>query len=198
MSDAAGDDPPGCAICLGALAERPVYTLDECGHTFHADCIMRWFRSKQDMCPLCRRLPHVRMRSPDVFHRARMLISRQERGDIDEAFIRQRMADIAAAEDAVVALHDELVARNAAYRAEQKPRKVQILREYRALRASFQSKASPLLGEARRIDREIAEQRRRLRRLVHKQHDKKRQALRDIGLHELRDYVRVPSTVISV
>jgi hypothetical protein len=33
------------------------YTLPSCGHTFHTDCIMTWFRSHQTRCPLCNHSP---------------------------------------------------------------------------------------------------------------------------------------------
>lgn len=34
-----------------------MYTLPQCGHTFHTDCIMTWFRSHQTRCPLCNHNP---------------------------------------------------------------------------------------------------------------------------------------------
>ena len=46
-----------CTICLENLnddnSNKPVYTLDDCGHSFHTDCIMSWFRSGKKTCPLC-------------------------------------------------------------------------------------------------------------------------------------------------
>lgn len=41
-----------CAICHDNLGED-VYTLPECNHKFHTNCIMTWFRSKRETCPLC-------------------------------------------------------------------------------------------------------------------------------------------------
>lgn len=42
-----------CAICHEELTERPCHTLEECNHTFHTACAIRWFRSNGS-CPLCR------------------------------------------------------------------------------------------------------------------------------------------------
>lgn len=43
-----------CAICFCDEIEKPKHVL-ECGHTFHTDCILSWFRaSKNPDCPLCR------------------------------------------------------------------------------------------------------------------------------------------------
>ena len=51
-----------CAICQRDMSDNK-YTLPECGHAFHLDCLMMWFRSpreyRQDFgsCPMCRTLP---------------------------------------------------------------------------------------------------------------------------------------------
>ena len=43
-----------CCICHENL-EIETYTLPECGHKFHTNCIMTWFRSPtgNNKCPLC-------------------------------------------------------------------------------------------------------------------------------------------------
>ena len=43
-----------CPICQDSL-EGALYTLPECNHTFHTNCIMTWFRapSGNNKCPLC-------------------------------------------------------------------------------------------------------------------------------------------------
>ena len=50
MSDTIND----CAICHEKL-ENELYTLPECNHTYHINCIMTWFRSNNSSkkCPLC-------------------------------------------------------------------------------------------------------------------------------------------------
>lgn len=45
-----------CSICYNKLYEdENVYMLPECGHCFHTDCIISWFRMKnsEGKCPLC-------------------------------------------------------------------------------------------------------------------------------------------------
>lgn len=41
-----------CQICLEENNE-PFYTLPECGHSFHTNCIVHWFRSGYNNCPYC-------------------------------------------------------------------------------------------------------------------------------------------------
>ena len=45
-----------CAICHNPLLESEhCYMLPECGHCFHTDCVVAWFRTKiaNGRCPLC-------------------------------------------------------------------------------------------------------------------------------------------------
>ena len=44
-----------CAICLEPLI-NDLYTLPECSHNYHTNCIMNWFRSNHSNCPLCNNL----------------------------------------------------------------------------------------------------------------------------------------------
>lgn len=41
-----------CSICLESISNYE-YSLS-CGHKFHVDCIISWFRQKKDTCPCCR------------------------------------------------------------------------------------------------------------------------------------------------
>jgi hypothetical protein len=43
-----------CRICLGQLK---VSVNLECGHRFHAECAVTWFRQGRSDCPLCRSSP---------------------------------------------------------------------------------------------------------------------------------------------
>ena len=42
-----------CAICQESLEYGHTHKL-ECGHEFHANCIVSWFRSGPKSCPICR------------------------------------------------------------------------------------------------------------------------------------------------
>ncbi len=41
-----------CAICHEDLSNN-LYNLPECTHTYHVNCIMHWFRTNHNTCPLC-------------------------------------------------------------------------------------------------------------------------------------------------
>ena len=45
-----------CMICLENLSTEQQYSLPECSHSFHQNCIMQWFRSGSHKCPLCNNL----------------------------------------------------------------------------------------------------------------------------------------------
>jgi hypothetical protein len=41
-----------CCICH-ELLENKTYSLPECSHIFHINCIMHWWRAGHNKCPLC-------------------------------------------------------------------------------------------------------------------------------------------------
>ena len=47
-----------CAVCLEPLAEN-TYTVPECNHVFHQNCIIEWYRTlgSDCGCPMCRSSP---------------------------------------------------------------------------------------------------------------------------------------------
>jgi hypothetical protein len=53
-----------CAVCREVMVDK-TYKLPECGHEYHLECIMTWWRSPMDYCdrrtfgecPLCRSKP---------------------------------------------------------------------------------------------------------------------------------------------
>lgn len=54
-------DEVDCAICMNSItAANEIeiftshYTLPECGHIFHTNCIISWFRQGSSICPMCR------------------------------------------------------------------------------------------------------------------------------------------------
>tara|TARA_B110000967_G_C18773626_1_gene504384 strand:+ start:71 stop:586 length:516 start_codon:yes stop_codon:yes gene_type:complete len=50
------EDIDKCIICLENLSTEQEYCLPECGHKFHQNCIMHWFRGGNCKCPLCNNL----------------------------------------------------------------------------------------------------------------------------------------------
>ena len=47
-----------CAICHENidLNDGSIYTLPECNHSYHTNCIMTWFRMGKNTCPLCNKV----------------------------------------------------------------------------------------------------------------------------------------------
>ena len=41
-----------CAVYLSNINEKDNYKL-ECGHKFHTNCIVKWFRNSNGNCPCC-------------------------------------------------------------------------------------------------------------------------------------------------
>ena len=46
-----------CSICLDEIEPQDMYTLEQCGHNFHANCIVRNIQTGNISCPCCRKLP---------------------------------------------------------------------------------------------------------------------------------------------
>lgn len=46
-----------CSICHADLTDG--YELPDCGHRYHMNCIVQWFRSYSSRCPLCNGEPSV-------------------------------------------------------------------------------------------------------------------------------------------
>lgn len=43
-----------CCVCFDTLSEGGVHRVDECGHTFHSSCYIRWLQQGNLSCPICR------------------------------------------------------------------------------------------------------------------------------------------------
>ena len=58
-----------CAICRESLNDE-LYTLPECNHTFHTNCIMTWFRAPtgNNKCPLCNNSGINKLKDLDNLH----------------------------------------------------------------------------------------------------------------------------------
>ena len=42
-----------CMICKDELQCGQCYTLPECNHTYHTNCLVTWFRNGDSRCPYC-------------------------------------------------------------------------------------------------------------------------------------------------
>lgn len=63
-----------CSICLETMDSQTSLTLEECTHTFHSTCIVKWFRSQHSSCPQCRGEPNHMMSFMDATLRLKELI----------------------------------------------------------------------------------------------------------------------------
>ncbi|CAK5054699.1 unnamed protein product [Meloidogyne enterolobii] len=43
-----------CTVCQFRLRPDNVYTLKNCNHTFHHECVSRWITEGSQDCPRCR------------------------------------------------------------------------------------------------------------------------------------------------
>nr|CAD2199526.1 unnamed protein product [Meloidogyne enterolobii] len=43
-----------CTVCQFRLRPENVYTLKNCNHTFHSECVTRWINEGSQDCPRCR------------------------------------------------------------------------------------------------------------------------------------------------
>jgi len=72
-----------CMICREELQCSQCYTLPECNHTYHTNCLVSWFRNGDSRCPYCGNkginnanndtLRHVRGKYFTTIHEKQML-----------------------------------------------------------------------------------------------------------------------------
>ena len=185
-----------CSICFNPMTENESHLL-ECNHKFHTACILKWFRSKHDTCPLCRVHPSVKLRPPDIMHRAKTLMNMETHGSTSDQFVRSKMETVKEAERQQ-ALHEEELRRHKdTFKSITKPRKELILKEYRQLRKQFKEKTIPLLRELDNIDEKDHTQRQRIVKLIRAEKKNKRQAMREIGLHNIEVAPQIVRVVSS-
>ena len=55
-----------CPICH-ENNDLPKFTLPECQHEFHCECIMHWFRAGNTRCPMCNNRGHVQDMNEDYY-----------------------------------------------------------------------------------------------------------------------------------
>lgn len=179
-----------CSICLIPMKESSSHTL-ECDHVFHTECILKWFRSKQESCPLCRVHPVVKLKVPDVIHRAKSLIEKETNGTLCDAFVKQKVEELNESERMILIHEKDMLNQRESFEKVSIPKKEKILREYRMMRKEFKKKSTPLIKLLDEIDESDFVERRRIRRAINKEKKKKREIMRDIGLHKIETIRRI-------
>jgi len=185
-----------CSICFSKMTSEDSHTLEECDHKFHTKCILKWFRSKQDTCPLCREHPLVKLKAPDIFHRAKTLIQKEKDGITSDLFVKDKMDVISESERMRLIFEKDSLQHKEFFENVTKPKKEDLRRQYRIFRKQFKDKSSPILKQLDEIDEKEHAERRRIRKSISQEQKKKRQAMRDIGLHNIE--TREPTRPIRV
>ena len=97
-------EAPICAICQDSISDGTNYTIPECSHSFHTNCLMTWFRKGHNFCPLCKH-PGVNglARPPLLLRRAAMeqykTVRRQSRRKTCPKQIKQAVKSLKKAEE---------------------------------------------------------------------------------------------------
>ena len=73
-------DSRDCSICRHDSPDMSFHVLP-CQHEFHTNCIIQWFRSGVDSCPLCRNVGETNMSCWDIWERATYLRRMARRKD---------------------------------------------------------------------------------------------------------------------
>lgn len=77
-----------CPVCHEPIEEADAHRL-ECGHAFHTACVVKWFRSGNDTCPMCRATPTATISYETVLDRATRML-RRSKARSASAQLRQR------------------------------------------------------------------------------------------------------------
>ena len=90
-----------CAICQEDISGNG-YTIPECSHRFHLDCIILWWRSPREMnqsygsCPVCKQVPNSPLQWGKMKGRVRLLkrLSRKKTAhpDVKKAVVNLKRA----------------------------------------------------------------------------------------------------------
>lgn len=90
-------EPTRCAVCLQPCVGAADHTL-ECGHAFHTNCIVHWFRCGGGTCPVCRAKPLGEVGWETVTERAGRML-RRSRQKKASAALRSKAERYTAARD---------------------------------------------------------------------------------------------------
>lgn len=61
------EDIDHCLICHDDISSESNYTLPECNHKYHVNCIIQWFRLGNSNCPYCNSSPNIKSNSYDFY-----------------------------------------------------------------------------------------------------------------------------------
>lgn len=177
-----------CAICYNKLDEGSAHKL-ECGHCFHTDCVITWFRSGQETCPLCRGFPHIKIKPVDVMHRARTIMDDFFLGNAPQidTTLRQKLQYCKSLETSINIKREELNKLHLHFKMVETKRKLDILKTYRQIREEFKRKTDPLLNMLDNIDKDHRMKRKVIQTSISSMRTEKRRLMRDIGLSGLSD-----------
>lgn len=186
-----------CAICFTEMHDHDSHVLDECGHRFHTACVVTWFRSKHETCPLCRKLPSVTMKIPDVLHRAKQLISLCEQGHTHDIFLKEKIKEMKniTCMESILQLRIQDAHKN--FKDCIMPHKKQLLAQFRHERKIFKEKTNPLLEIMDQLDKNDRETKNDLHNQLTIQKKLKKAIMRDIGLYDRNLNLQSSSLVAS-
>lgn len=170
-----------CCICLNEL-ESDTHTLD-CGHKFHTSCVITWFRSNNDTCPMCREVPSVKIKLPDVIHRAKRIINNNLYSE--GSFIHSKVHELEEERQNESRLNVQLKEISDFYSVVLKPQKNSIIQKYREERKLFKEKTTPMLKRLDRIDETNRKHKREKKNELIMSKRRQRELYRDIGMYEL-------------
>jgi hypothetical protein len=181
-----------CAICYNKLDEGSAYKL-ECGHCFHTQCAITWFRSGHETCPLCRGFPQIKIKPVDVMHRARSIMDDFFLGNTQgysqpiDPVLQRKLQHCKSLETSMNIERGELNKIQLHFKTVENKQKQDILKTYRELREEFKRKTDPLLKRLDDIDTTHRRKRKVIQRSIASMRREKRCLMRDIGLSGLSE-----------
>ena len=171
-----------CPICYAPL-HGDIHKL-ECGHCFHTECAITWFRSGYDTCPMCRGFPHIKLKQIDITQRAKTIMRDVlENGNNQCSYELQEAVRKCKDLETAINLQRESF-RNViqSFNQNEKQRKHELLKHYRKLRDEFKSTTRPLLHELDHIDRDFRRKRKEKQSTISNMKRQRKRLLREIGL----------------
>ena len=180
-----------CPICYGTFEESEKPHLLECGHLFLANCIITWFRSGCDTCPMCRGSPHVKMSPVDIMQRAKTIVDDYVLGNeqgyaqpLDHAIVH-KIQQIKQLDTLMGIQINALNQEHVSFKMVGKKKKGEILSQYRKMRDEYRKASDPLLHELEKIDNNHRVALLTHRRSITAAKRERRSLMREVGLSGL-------------